>query len=741
MACAIVAPEFVSTFQGAVPTFSFADNNPNVLGFEASFTQVRDGGPCSYDTYAKFTPIFAAGPLKYDCSLDIESTNDKTTSILCPGIVNSLIPDATYTLSYKDVESRIQKDGISPIPTTIVIGPSPVAVTATTTSTSLGYVFTTTYASTYLATSTTTAYTKTVTTTRTAVVTESKETTSTYYSSYCPPVSSSLSSKSTSSSKYSSSSQQPVPSSTGKPSSTTTAGFSKPSSTYSSYYSTPLYLPSPSYSPPYTSSYTTVYTPTTLSPYTSTYTPPYTPVFSLSKTSVYQYSTSAPEPTAISCPKDDGKVIITNNRGFRVECGVDRVDHDIGPVNAESFDDCVSQCAYNPNCQDVSYRNGASCYLKSAVGDFASNPDVWGATLVGWWVEASTAPTTTPAKTTPIFSPTFAPTRSPTFSPSSSPAPAKSGPSCPDSDGQLYSTGGKTFKIECGIDHSGGDIKSVYNVNLAGCLDTCSATDGCINVALSGTACYLKGSNTPGEKNAGVEGAVEIGYYDRTKTFSNTFPTITSSRTGPAKSGASSIQCPAKNNTIVVTSCGSTYKIECSFDRSDSDLVVKQAYTLNECIEQCDAYNGCADVSYISGNPGNCYLKSSQNAPNYNENVWGAAKKTDCKKVMLHRKRAARPESRVARSEPRLQQRHRKSYGGPDYTWGPPPRTTITKPAFALTYSTFTRTSTLASSGTTAVTYTNNNPSVSVVYVTSTTTGYAVVGVTATTCPSKPTPY
>lgn len=79
--------------------------------------------------------------------------------------------------------------------------------------------------------------------------------------------------------------------------------------------------------------------------------------------------------------------------------------------------------------------------------------------------------------------------------------------SCPASDKQIYTVGGKKFKVQCGIDHSGGDLKHVQASSLSECISECAKTDGCVDVSLSGVACYLKSERGPRVTNSAIVGA------------------------------------------------------------------------------------------------------------------------------------------------------------------------------------------------------------------------------------------
>jgi hypothetical protein len=61
--------------------------------------------------------------------------------------------------------------------------------------------------------------------------------------------------------------------------------------------------------------------------------------------------------------------------------------------------------------------------------------------------------------------------------------------------------------VECGIDHSGGDISMVYVSDLAGCIAACAKLSNCVDVSLSGSACYLKGTLGGVVDNEGLLGA------------------------------------------------------------------------------------------------------------------------------------------------------------------------------------------------------------------------------------------
>lgn len=93
--------------------------------------------------------------------------------------------------------------------------------------------------------------------------------------------------------------------------------------------------------------------------------------------------------TGPTCPRDDGKLYITGNEDFVVECYTDRPGCDFAgmPLHTDSLGACMDICAANaPQCVDVSWIPGSpqgSCTLKSCAGAPITNQtDVWGGRLL-----------------------------------------------------------------------------------------------------------------------------------------------------------------------------------------------------------------------------------------------------------------------------------------------------------------------------------------------------------------------
>ncbi|KXT05837.1 hypothetical protein AC578_1103 [Pseudocercospora eumusae] len=141
-------------------------------------------------------------------------------------------------------------------------------------------------------------------------------------------------------------------------------------------------------------------------------------------------------------------------------------------------------------------------------------------------------------------------------------APSTTPVACPASNSTQYTaTNGKTFLIECGIDHYGGDIKDVWAANFTHCIESCSTTTGCVNVALAGTACYMKSSVGAAVYN-GVLGAKLV-----TSTAASATPTVIPNRVVESSASCAvygNVSVPFYQNTT--TSWGEMLKISGSID-------------------------------------------------------------------------------------------------------------------------------------------------------------------------------
>lgn len=60
--------------------------------------------------------------------------------------------------------------------------------------------------------------------------------------------------------------------------------------------------------------------------------------------------------TALSCPASDGQTVTIGGKNFLVECGIDHAAGDLTSMSVSGFNECISNCAANLSCVDVSLR-------------------------------------------------------------------------------------------------------------------------------------------------------------------------------------------------------------------------------------------------------------------------------------------------------------------------------------------------------------------------------------------------
>ena len=102
--------------------------------------------------------------------------------------------------------------------------------------------------------------------------------------------------------------------------------------------------------------------------------------------------------------------------------------------------------------------------------------------------------------------------------------------------------------------------------SLTACIQGCDSTPGCVNISLSGSACYLKQSLGAAHSQSGTYGARKIANPSATAA-SMTTTTSSVSTASPWPTGPS---CPASNNTLVTASSGAQFMVECGIVRTIS---------------------------------------------------------------------------------------------------------------------------------------------------------------------------
>lgn len=321
-----------------------------------------------------------------------------------------------------------------------------------------------------------------------------------------------------------------------------------------------------------------------------------------------------------SCPASDGTTVPSGGKNFTIECGIDHAGGDLTSLSVVNFQACLDACSANSQCVDVSL-SGSACYLKSTLGAAGSSPNIWGAKLVSG-ESGSNSSISASATSTQTGSST-----------SASASPTSTAIVCPDSNGTTYtSSTGQTFLIECGTDHYAGDLTSSNVASFQQCMETCATTPTCVDVSLSGSACYLKSSVGVAVSSPNVWGArIVSGNSSSSASSASSTATVSSSTQSASVSVSSSsatssatptvISCPTSNATTYTGASGQIFLIECGIDHAGGDMSSLTVSTFQQCIDACDQAQGCVDVS-LSGSA--CYLKNVLGGASISPNIWGA---------------------------------------------------------------------------------------------------------------------
>ncbi|KAI7157101.1 hypothetical protein KC349_g5867 [Hortaea werneckii] len=319
-----------------------------------------------------------------------------------------------------------------------------------------------------------------------------------------------------------------------------------------------------------------------------------------------------------------------NGRTYQVRCGYDYAGPNLATAGVSSYSKCFAACDAVKSCVSFSYLGGSgggTCYLKGYTTG-APSSGVDGAQLIPGPSEPSSgSPTQSSTAGTSVASETG--TQSVSSSTATSTATPGSG-SCQQLGDEYTDASNRTYTVQCGFDHQGGDLKAVSSNSFQGCFPQCDATAGCVGFAYVGGSgpgtCYLKNQVTTGNANSNVDFA-----------FTNTTSSSTSSQasgtaTGSASStvtGSESSNAPSATGGACATytspftdANNQTYIVECGTDHVGGDLTSVSSPSFGECFSFCDKTTGCVGFAYVGGNgAGTCYLKSSIVPANSNPNV------------------------------------------------------------------------------------------------------------------------
>jgi hypothetical protein len=349
---------------------------------------------------------------------------------------------------------------------------------------------------------------------------------------------------------------------------------------------------------------------------------------------------TAPAPTSSTlCPYNNNTIYTgpTDGQHYLVQCGVDRGGGDYNTsTTPQSLTDCINLCDQNPVCVSAAWVHGGTCYLKDTHQTLSTNGNVDSADCIDCSPPSSSS--TTSATATPISI------------------------QCPAQNQTFYTNpdNGDVYRIDCGIDRSGGAISNPYTNDLNGCIQTCTNTTGCLQVVWvlgspQGT-CYMKNSvGTSIVYKNNRYGAVKIssGWHTTSSSRSSAGPSsssssvLSSSSTGVSTSTtlmptstistsastptSSFINYPASNGTIYAY-IGLQYLITCYIDRFGNNEPGAPFYnaSIEQCIAECAQFSNCIDASWIPGpqsdpsqppGQGPCFPKYAAGSPVVNPTV------------------------------------------------------------------------------------------------------------------------
>jgi hypothetical protein len=256
------------------------------------------------------------------------------------------------------------------------------------------------------------------------------------------------------------------------------------------------------------------------------------PASASSVSSAAASSTKASSTSSSASSTSSGPSSATNSAGsvYNVYYSSDSSQGSFTNTQASSsYKDCMTACDANAKCTAFTYVGGKSgagsgaCWLKTQMGNPVSSD---GNHLSGARVSlgdkaavssVSSSKTGSSSSSSAISSAsgfvtasgTSAKAAASSTSSSATATATTTAAACPDSDNTIFvdQTSGARFLIECGVDHAGGDLKMVWVDTFAACIQTCAQTTGCVDVSLSGTACYMKKTVGAVVKSSNVRGA------------------------------------------------------------------------------------------------------------------------------------------------------------------------------------------------------------------------------------------
>ncbi|KAI6793457.1 hypothetical protein KC361_g6163 [Hortaea werneckii] len=319
-----------------------------------------------------------------------------------------------------------------------------------------------------------------------------------------------------------------------------------------------------------------------------------------------------------------------NGRTYQVKCGHDYPGPNLATAGVSSYSKCFAACDAVKGCVSFSYLGGSgggTCYLKAYTTGVPSS-GVDGAQLIS---EPNSSASAFPTQSSAAGTSAAVETGTQSVSSSAATSTATAGSaSCQQLGDEYTDASNRTYTVQCGFDHQGGDLKAVSSNSFQGCFPQCDATAGCVGFAYVGGSgpgtCYLKNHITTENANSNVDFA-----------FTNTTSSPTSSQASGTPTGSASSTVTGSESRDAPSATGSscasytspftdannqTYIVECGTDHVGGDLTSVSSPSFGDCFSFCDKTTGCVGFAYVGGSgAGTCYLKSSIVPANSNPNV------------------------------------------------------------------------------------------------------------------------
>ncbi|KAI4667145.1 uncharacterized protein J4E79_001829 [Alternaria viburni] len=378
-------------------------------------------------------------------------------------------------------------------------------------------------------------------------------------------------------------------------------------------------------------------------------------------------------------------MVTVNGMQYLVECGADYQGGDIpgpmSPTYPSSYEGCLADCSTTSGCVAASYIINGPCYLKSAANAAGSNSNIIGGRLVR---SISTKSATSASSAAPASSSAAASSMTPASSSAVASSSAAAPSAAPASSSMAASSSAAASSPVSTSSRVSSSVSSSSSAVAASSAPVTSAAPApgpstvTVTTTISNTAYQC--ACTPASVFAAPSSTLAAS--SSAPAASSSAPAASSSApaassSAPAASPTGATSCPGSNGSMVTTSCGAVYAVECSSDRFGNDLENGLVYTdtYEQCLQACDNTTGCVNVSWVIGKPGACYMKGSIGDVRVNSNIIGGRKLSGCSTFKLHRKRVAfaapkvKLNKRAAVDDSKAKLEKRAGFFGPDFTF------------------------------------------------------------------------